>query len=414
MKSINASNIFLSSSSVSSVAVTPDGKYVVSGSSDETIKLWDIKTGEVIRTFEGHTSYVSSVAVTSNGKYVVSGSWDETIKLWDIKTGEIIKEFKGHTSYVSSVAVTPDGKYIVSGSDDKTIKLWDIKICECNRCHKKISCDDKFCIYCGNSLNNQSSQDNSCYCNNCGKLVNCDDKFCKYCGSPLNKIDSELYNLVLHSIDGIFVALISKIAKADGRICKEEANYISDLLTTLSNQRSDIPNIREIYKQIINKEKNTLSNIDTLCIELNAFNVEEKYKIDLIRMMVELAYIDSDYSEKEENVIVRIAHNLYIDFSIYKNIKNEFESQRYSNNNKNNNYKYNGRRISLLEAYEILESKESDSNKTIKDNYHRLVKQYHYDSIVSKNLPKDMIEFAEEKLKMINVAYDVIKKYRDM
>jgi len=78
------------SSYSTSVAITPDGKYIVSGSRNETIKLWDIKSGEEIRTFEGHSDYVTSVAITPDGKYIVSGSWEGTIKLWDINSGEEI------------------------------------------------------------------------------------------------------------------------------------------------------------------------------------------------------------------------------------------------------------------------------------------------------------------------------------
>jgi len=83
------------SNCVNSVAITPDGKYIVSGSGDSTIKLWDIKSGEEIRTFEGHSQYVNSVAITPDGKHIVSGSDDETIKLWDINSGEEIRTFEG-------------------------------------------------------------------------------------------------------------------------------------------------------------------------------------------------------------------------------------------------------------------------------------------------------------------------------
>jgi len=75
----------------------------------------------------GHSRGVNSVAITPDGKYIVSGSWDKTIKLWDISSDKEIRTFKGHSSWVNSVAITPDGKYIVSGSEDKNIKLWDIK-----------------------------------------------------------------------------------------------------------------------------------------------------------------------------------------------------------------------------------------------------------------------------------------------
>ena len=111
--------------SVNSIAITPDGKYVVSsGSYDKTIKLWDINSGQELRSFEGHTS--SADSITPDGKYIVAGSRDNTIKLWDINSGQELRSFEGHTSYVNSVAITPDGKYVVSGSSDKTTKLWDI------------------------------------------------------------------------------------------------------------------------------------------------------------------------------------------------------------------------------------------------------------------------------------------------
>lgn len=103
---------------------------------DITNKLLANRTSkELIESFEsfrfsptlGHAGFVMSVAITPDEKYIVSGSQDRTIKLWDIQSGKELRSFEGHTSYVSSVAITPDGKHIVSGGSDNTIKLWEIQ-----------------------------------------------------------------------------------------------------------------------------------------------------------------------------------------------------------------------------------------------------------------------------------------------
>jgi WD40 repeat protein len=111
---------------VNSVTFSPDGKQAISGSNDKTIKLWDIVSGRVIRTFSGHSDRVNSVTFSPDGRQAVSGSDDKTIKLWDVASGSVIRTFSGHTSYVRSVAFSPDGRQVISGSDDKTIKLWDV------------------------------------------------------------------------------------------------------------------------------------------------------------------------------------------------------------------------------------------------------------------------------------------------
>ena len=103
------------------MAITHDGKYLVSSSYDKTIKIWDIKTGESLNTFNGHNGFITSVIITPDGKYIISGSTDKTIKIWDFKTGESLSTFRGHNDRVSSITITTDGKYLVSGSSDKTI-----------------------------------------------------------------------------------------------------------------------------------------------------------------------------------------------------------------------------------------------------------------------------------------------------
>lgn len=112
---------------VRSVAFRADGRYVVSGSKDKTVKIWDVDTGKAVRTFPGHTDEVTSAAFRPDGWYVVSGSWDGTITIWDVRTGKAIRTFSGHTGGIFSVAFSPDGWYLASGSADETLKIWDVK-----------------------------------------------------------------------------------------------------------------------------------------------------------------------------------------------------------------------------------------------------------------------------------------------
>ena len=117
--------------SVSAVAYAPDGQSLASASYDNTVKLWNTKTGECQRTLKGHTSLVTAVAYAPNGQSLASASVDNTVKLWDAETGECLQTLKEHDRVVTAVVYAPDGQSLTSVSYDKTVKLWDVETGEC-------------------------------------------------------------------------------------------------------------------------------------------------------------------------------------------------------------------------------------------------------------------------------------------
>jgi len=112
--------------SVNSVSFSSDGRTLASASSDGTVILWDVLTGDIKTTFKGHLSEVTSVTFSPDGKTLASASLGDTVILWDVLTGDIKTTFKGHISGVNSVAFSPDGKTLASASADKTVILWDV------------------------------------------------------------------------------------------------------------------------------------------------------------------------------------------------------------------------------------------------------------------------------------------------
>ena len=110
---------------VSSASFSPDNKYIVSASYDNTIRIWDAQTGKELKKLEGLTEGINSVSFSPDGKRIVSASWDNTIRIWDAKTGKELKKMEGHTNIVNSASFSPDGKRIVSASQDRTVRIWD-------------------------------------------------------------------------------------------------------------------------------------------------------------------------------------------------------------------------------------------------------------------------------------------------
>jgi WD40 repeat protein len=135
--------------SVEAVAVSPDNQLVVSASRDETVRVWNLHSGRLVRTLKGHTDWVRAVAVSPDNQLVVSGDDDETVRVWELHSGRLVRTLKGHTGWgrykllfgrlvrilkddtdsmsasVNAVAVSPDNQLIVSG-DDETVRVWEL------------------------------------------------------------------------------------------------------------------------------------------------------------------------------------------------------------------------------------------------------------------------------------------------
>ena len=107
------------------ICISPDGETALSGCFDNTFKLWDIRTGECLRIFKGHTHHVNSIRFSPRGNMVLSGSDDKTIKLWDVKTGECIQTFEKGFRFVNSVRFSSDGMTVLSDNIEQATELWD-------------------------------------------------------------------------------------------------------------------------------------------------------------------------------------------------------------------------------------------------------------------------------------------------
>ncbi len=115
-----------SQQSVNTLAVSPDGSILASGGGDNKVILWDLKTGRRMRTIAAHKAAVNAIAFSRDGKTLASGSDDKTIRLWNVRTGSRLRTLSGHAGAVNAIALSRDGKTLASGSDDKTVRLWNL------------------------------------------------------------------------------------------------------------------------------------------------------------------------------------------------------------------------------------------------------------------------------------------------
>jgi WD40 repeat protein len=120
-----AENILAHAEGVQSISFSPDGKWLASGASDKTIKIWEIPSCKLTATLKGHIERVNSISFSPDGKWLASGSGDHAIKLWEFPSGKFSTTLESHTGEIVSVSFSPDGKWLASGAFD-SIKVWNI------------------------------------------------------------------------------------------------------------------------------------------------------------------------------------------------------------------------------------------------------------------------------------------------
>jgi WD40 repeat protein len=111
---------------VKCVAFSPDGKLLASGSNDRSVRVWDVETGRELHLLAGHSAPVEALTFSADGRWLVSGSADNTAKLWESSTGREVNTLKGHSDWVTGVTFSADGKWLATGSKDNTVRLWEV------------------------------------------------------------------------------------------------------------------------------------------------------------------------------------------------------------------------------------------------------------------------------------------------
>jgi WD40 repeat protein len=115
---------------VITLACSPDGNYIASGSYDTTVQVWEVATGRQVVIYHGHSDKICSVAWSPDGSYIASASYDATVQIWESATGRLLFTYSGNRGPVYTVAWSPDGERIASGDVNGTVQVWPVALFE--------------------------------------------------------------------------------------------------------------------------------------------------------------------------------------------------------------------------------------------------------------------------------------------
>ena len=206
---------------------------------------------------------------------------------------------------------------------------------------------------------------------------------------------------------GLLIALMAKVAKADGQVCELEAQMLKHTFTDISRHFENEEEIREKLKSIYNEEKKSFDNTQAICEKLHTLTKRDYSKrLRIMEFLLNLAFIDKEFSKTEFMITEDIANFLEIKRADFEGLINKFEN--FYRQQKQN------AALSLEKAYDILESTPNDDASTLKKNYRKLVKQHHPDIVSGQGASQDIIDAATKKLQEINEAYELIKKERNI
>lgn len=223
-----------------------------------------------------------------------------------------------------------------------------------------------------------------------------------YSRRKLNKLSTSK-ELFRASHLGHFIALVAKVAKADGRVQELEAQLIGMMFDDISKVFDEKEKTRAMMKEIFNEEKENTTNTKQIAEELNVLLGRSILKRrQFMGFLIQLAFVDNGIGKEEDEVLRVIASALNISDTAYESIVHNFE----------NKMKNKPQTMSAEEAYKILGVSQDAEMSTIKKRYRELVRQYHPDIISSQDKDESYIEEATAKTQEINQAYQIIKELK--